>query len=50
MQNTILNKIIAFVAILMAPPFFNTYGTPIALLNIIIECKKEVSNEQKYSI
>jgi hypothetical protein len=48
MQNTILNKIIPFVVILMVLPFFTTYGIPLALLNIIIECVKEVSNEKRY--
>ncbi len=48
MQNTISNKIIAFAVILIALPFFNIYGTPLALSIIIIECGKEVSNEQKY--
>ena len=50
MQNTISNKIIAFVVILVVLPFFTTYGIPLALLNIIIESLKEVSNKKKYTI
>ncbi len=40
MKNTIFNKIIAFAVILIALPFFNLYGTPLALLNTIKDFRK----------
>jgi hypothetical protein len=43
--KTILNKVIAFVVILVALLFFTIYGITLAVLNIIVEYRKEVSNE-----